>query len=299
VGTFTVQRTNMAWPGREIADIVRVGDEWWAYYADTANGRLVFNRATSRDGIAWAEAASPALEASAAGSWDAADMFGPTVLFDPATGQFQMWYVGRNNPEGSYNYGFGYATSPDGVTFTRAQSTPVVTSGAPGAWDEERIDGVEVVRDGETYRMFYSGTVRQPGLIRQIGCATSANGSEWQPCPSNPVLWPDMGYLPWEGVELELPSVVLHEGKWLMAYTGFLGPQGNQWRIGLAASADGAHWTKLALDPLISLPPEAQESTLDPALVYHAARGELWLYYRDTRYEPGISLATAPVTFGP
>jgi predicted GH43/DUF377 family glycosyl hydrolase len=298
VGPFEIVARHLALPpGMGMDDVLRVGEEWWAYYSTTRDGRSVIGRATSRDGLTWTAWPEPVLEAGPPGTWNA-QIGGASAVYDPETDQFVMAFVGHTGEASNYENSLGIATSPDGLRFTLASGDPIITHGTPGAWDEQRIDGVELVQDGEGYVLYYVGSTLQPDLIRQIGCASSPDGQTWTPCPSNPVLWPEPEIAPWEGLETELPEVIVHEGAWLMAYTGYLGPQGNAWRMGLAASSDGQTWTRLVTDPLVPAADVLDASTLHPALVLDAEQGQLWLYYFDIGQGSGVNVAVAPVAFG-
>ena len=80
------------------------------------------------------------------------------------------------------------------------------------------------------------------GWQRQIGCRSSTDGINWTACPGNPQMTPRPSFAPFEGNELENPNPIYHDGLWLMAFTGFGGPQGTHFRLGLAASFDGQNW---------------------------------------------------------
>ncbi len=296
VGEFTIIDRDFDWPDDELGDWVRVGQEWWAYYGSrTREGATAIFRAVSADGITWQHFDDqPVLQVGPPGSWDDEMVRQPSVIYDAATGIFHLWYNGRRQGSDLYGFGFGYATSTDGLKFHKQGGGPVITPGPAGSWYEERIDGAEVVRIGDRYRLYHSGSQLQPDLIRQIGCHFSLDGIHWEGCEVNPVLSPRPDLQPFEGLELENPRILEHNGVYLMAYTGFLGPQGNRWGLGLAASLDGLYWRRLA-GPLIPL--ERGVSTSDPVLFYDEARGELRLYFHQT--EGPARLAVAPITFLP
>jgi predicted GH43/DUF377 family glycosyl hydrolase len=193
-----------------------------------------------------------------------------------------------------YHNMFGKATSADGIHWQREGSGPVLDSGAPGAWNEERIDGPDVLKVDGIYRMYYSGTQLQPKLIRQIGCENSYNGMDWAACAGNPILRPRPDIAEFEGIELEQPSIVYTHGVYIMAFTGFLGPQGENWGIGLAISTDGLHWQRLTkVEPLVPLK-KGVTSTNSPTLLLDDTGSVLYLYYRETGGE--FNLWSAPIT---
>jgi hypothetical protein len=77
------------------------------------------------------------LSVGAAGSWDADKVGRPSVLLEG--GVYKMWYDGQRN--GARHV--GYATSTDGVTFTKHPSNPVVLNA--GAVDVKKVGSVYVM----------------------------------------------------------------------------------------------------------------------------------------------------------
>ena len=70
----------------------------------------------------------------------------------------------------------GYATSPDGFTWTKHASNPVIEPGPEGAWDDEGVlTGGVIYKDG-TFHMWYTGW---DGTNTRIGLATSSDGFSW------------------------------------------------------------------------------------------------------------------------
>gem|GEM_PF-2007930 len=288
IGSFTTIARHLPWPGSMLGHFLQVGNEWWTYYG--AEGGI--RRAFSSDGMQWVEDTSPVLGPGAPSSWDAAEVLHPSVIYDSTSGQFQMWYLGTRKSGDLNVIGVGYATSSDGLHFEHSSPNPVITSGAPGSWSDERIDGPTVIKVGDQYRLYLAGSQLQPDLIRQVGCFTSPDGLDWTPCLGNPILRPRPDLAPFEGKEVEKVSFVIHDGVYLMAYTGYLGPQGSTWEIGLAASLDGLHWQRLSSNPIISLGDEFQ-ATFDPVLIYDEPQGLLLLYFEEGQGE--FSVMAAPI----
>jgi hypothetical protein len=83
----------------------------------------------------------------------------PTVIKEDH--EFKMWFTSRGDAPG-----IGYATSPDGYTWTkRGLSLPAGPAGSP----DSAVDGATVVRDGAVLKMWYSALGPGGG----IGYATS------------------------------------------------------------------------------------------------------------------------------
>ncbi|MDB5392363.1 MAG: putative lipoprotein [Planctomycetaceae bacterium] len=118
--------------------------------------------AVSDDGQKWLPQ-GVALAPGPNGSWDALSVGRPAVVF--AEGQFKMWYDGRKDfpldapvkdvPKSSSSYrSVGYATSKDGINWTRYTSDPVFLYDA-GAVHVTVVDGTFVMlyesRDGTSF----------------------------------------------------------------------------------------------------------------------------------------------------
>ncbi len=158
--------------------------------------------ATSSDGVTWTKyPGNPVLRRGEAGAWDSVSLQPGAVLWDGTT--FHMWYgAHRSTPVESSPFPTGYATSPDGVTWTKHPSNPVLPVGAPGSWDSGGAGITAVVADGGTYRAWYWGWQTLDRIA--IGYATSPDGVTWTKRPE-PVLEPRG----WEGGSVAFPMVVL------------------------------------------------------------------------------------------
>jgi predicted GH43/DUF377 family glycosyl hydrolase len=204
-----------------------------------------------------------------------------------------MWYVGR--PEGGSpgSNQFGYTTSRDGLNWERA--TPVLAAGPPGAWDEERIGGLEAIEFAGVYHLYYAATTLTPEFLRQIGCAYSRDLRTWTRCEANPLLTPRPNVSDYEGNEVEEPDLLIAYGKWLMAYSGYGGGQGAHFQIGIAHSDDGERWQRLFKSPALDWgPPGAfdEAGTSQPTMLLEG--NELWLWYTGLGpQQPAIGVAVA------
>jgi predicted GH43/DUF377 family glycosyl hydrolase len=93
-----------------------------------------------------------------------------------------MWYFGGDQNDVKQ---IGYATSSDGLSWTKYAGNPVLTVGNPGEWDETEAGGPRVVYDGATYHLWYHGY--SGTCCDSIGYATSPDGVNWTKYASNPV----------------------------------------------------------------------------------------------------------------
>ena len=71
------------------------------------------------------------------------------------------------------------------LTFNLANDTTPVLTLENGAWDDKFVMHPMVVKDGDTYYMWYSA---HNGSDQQIGFASSADGYTWVKSPGNPIL---------------------------------------------------------------------------------------------------------------
>ncbi|MBN1669111.1 MAG: hypothetical protein JW862_18600 [Anaerolineales bacterium] len=175
------------------------------------------------------------------GDWDERVRY-PMVLTADCT--FRMWYVGYDAFDVMR---IGYATSQDGINWTKYAGNPVLDVGLPGEWDSLGFEAPYVIKDGpNSYKMWYSGN---DGDTWRIGYATSSDGIHWAKYAGNPII--DLGVDDWNNVAVLHPSVLYEGGMykmWLLA----IGDDGSgqaPW-IAYATSADGISWNWDAQNPL-------------------------------------------------
>lgn len=189
--------------------------------------------ATSADGLQWdIYAGNPVLAVGPAGSWDELEANAPAVIKDGDV--YKMWYHGCDTDYAAC--GIGYATSPDGTTWTKHPGNPVL-SGTPGEWDGDFAMWPAVIKNGGVYEMWYTASGK-------TGRATSPDGIHWTKEASNPVLAQG-----WNGGMAVQASVLLTGGTYKMWFRS--GPASDS-SIGYAESPDGIHWTMSPSNPVIA-----------------------------------------------
>jgi len=180
------------------------------------NGRWRTGLAFSSDGVVWnkingnkcqsnTNTTSCVFDTGAPGSWDEVVTAAPSVLIDldaSPSERYKMWYEGCIYSEKSPEHicRIGYATSPDGVNWTRYKENRcpnfsqgpgcVFDTGNTRTWDDVRVIQPIVIKTEGQYEMWYGGQSSGDYKFR-IGYASSSDGIEWERhennnCHTNP-----------------------------------------------------------------------------------------------------------------
>lgn len=193
--------------------VLKRKDGYHMWYTGQANGHSRIGYATSPDGVAWRRMSDqPVLAPEAA--WEKVAVMCPHVLWDERTRLFRMWYSGgeQNEPNA-----IGYASSPDGLHWTKNESNPIFTPMPSLDWEKHKVTACQVERQGDWYVMFYIGFRDEPHA--QIGLARSRDGiTNWQRHPANPVIRPEEGG--WDHDACYKPYAIFDGKKWLLWYNG-------------------------------------------------------------------------------
>ena len=171
--------------------------------------------ATSPDGIHWTPSPSNPVLKPGTKYFEQTRVQPASALYEGGT--YKFWYHGEPTHTGVPGAAIGYATSPDGINWTKYSGNPVLTRGPSGSWDDHGIYNCEVVFDGMNYHMFYTGT--RAGLATQIGHAYSTDGLNWTKCELNPVLTPGPPGS-WDGIRTGTGQVIIRHGTFMMWYEG-------------------------------------------------------------------------------
>jgi predicted GH43/DUF377 family glycosyl hydrolase len=135
-------------------------------YADKV-GRIM--RATSSDGITWTKTG---VVMTPSESYEGNKIDPMAVMFDQDV--YKMWY-GSDTSGGCACY----ATSPDGINWTRSQDNPVLRK-THGSWDNEGAGGQNtVIKSGDMYYMYYKGYGKAAPGWTFYGLAASSDGVNW------------------------------------------------------------------------------------------------------------------------
>jgi fibronectin type 3 domain-containing protein len=184
---------------------------------------------------------TPVLSGGPPGSWDEIVREKVWVIQEGST--YKMWYVGHT-PVGQSTSKVGYATSTDGITWTKHPGNPVINRSTQ---DQD----ISVVRTASgAYYMYIEVNNAWIDLM------TSTDGINWVANPTNPVR------------NVAASPVVWQEGaNWFMLYEEMQPPQ---LTIHLATSPDGITWTDSPSNPVLADADEViPDSVIKEGSTYH------------------------------
>ena len=193
--------------------VLKRADGYHMWYTGQAKGRSAIGYATSPDGLSWMrKAARPVLAPGQ--PWEKVAVMCPHVLWDEAAGEFRMWYSGGEQYEPD---AIGYATSRDGLAWTKQRENPVFKSDPRIEWEKHKVTACHVEKRGGWHLMFYIGF--RDVDHAQIGVARSRDGlGGWERLPGNPIVRP--GANQWDHDACYKPSAIFDGAKWILWYNG-------------------------------------------------------------------------------
>lgn len=213
------------------------------YESTTSTGTIKYR--TSSDGKVWTSESSLTWS-DGDNTWEDNGRYSPWVIKDGAT--YKMWYQSFSNTSGETgDRRINYATSIDGIAFDNAgnlgqvtfdgstNNNIVLSVGASGAWDDNSIFSVNVVKHPETnyFELWYGA--ENGDSVYKIGHSISADGIRWTKDSNNPVLSVGASGA-WDDAGVYLPTVLINDTGtagdiYEMFYTGY---DGSDTRIGYA-----------------------------------------------------------------
>jgi len=246
-------------------EVVQAGGELWMWYAGAASGGYQsIGLATAPLVSDWHRyEGSPVLENGGTGEWDSQRATQPAILYDGET--YHMWYTGLDQLGAEGTWQIGYATSPDGIVWTKSGDNPVIALQGGYA---DGTQGSSVVKNGPAYEMYFAGL---SGTTWSIWKATSNDGVNWtgiqQVLTSAQVDWADGS----EGIGH--PNVVNVDGTYHMWFSGHTAAGERQ--IGHAVLQSG---TWVADDDPVLTAEEAWEALelLSPEVMWDGEGFHMW-----------------------
>lgn len=219
--------------------VLKSGNTYHLWYTGNDGVNQEIGYATSTDGVNWTRqnGGDAVLTVGSAGSWDDTDVADAAVIKDGTV--YKMWYSGNDGT----NYRLGYATSTDGINWTRYDNPNnaacgfnesnddgcIVNLGTGGLFDDYSVNIGDVLKIDNSYYLIYTGY--QSALIDRIGMLTSQNGIDWvRANDGNPIL--NFGTATtWDDAEVGSPAVIYDANNFKVYYSG---NDGTNWRLGLA-----------------------------------------------------------------
>ncbi|MBM3217030.1 choice-of-anchor D domain-containing protein, partial [Candidatus Poribacteria bacterium] len=257
--------------------VVFDGSQYRMWYNAGPDGSDI-RYATSPDGISWTDNGFAVPRGDVTPQW----VDTPAVIIDD--GVYKMWYGGGTTAGG---YGIVcYATSTDGVTWTKYASNPVFTKSG------SEMHSGSVIKDGSTYKLWYHAYFG--GSDPYIGYATSPDG----------ISWTDQGVVLDQGSSgatdtnsVGEPSVLKRNGQYEMWYAGV--NASNVQTINYATSGDGVTWTKYASNPVLGVGASGSwdaVAVMGPTVLIANGDMRMWFAAVNSVYGAGIGYATANPT---
>jgi beta-1,2-mannobiose phosphorylase / 1,2-beta-oligomannan phosphorylase len=213
--------------------VIEHGGEYRMWYTGqwrtgTSTGHSSIGYAVSRDGLHW-KRMSEAPVLSPDKPWEKVAVMCPDVLWDASARVYRMWYSGGEDYEPN---AIGYATSIDGVHWTKWERNPVFRADPHHEWERQRVTACQVIHSGGWFYMFYIGFKDVDHA--QIGLARSRNGIDgWERLPQNPIIRTGIDADEWDHDACYKPFAIWNakQNRWLLWYNG---RNGHFEQIGLA-----------------------------------------------------------------
>ncbi len=166
------------------------------------------------------------------------------------------------------------------VEFHPIEANPLFQGRGKGFWDEHIRERGWILRDGDNWRMWYTGFEGgggNDGPNLKLGYATSSDGLHWERYPDNPLY--DQSWV-------EDMTVIKHNGAYYMFAEG-------KYDIAqLLTSPDGIHWTRVGpLDIRLTNGQPISEGPRGTPTVWF--ENDIWYLFYERR-DLGIWLTTSP-----
>jgi len=200
--------------------------------------------------------ANPVFKGTGINTWDRKIRERGYILFENDI--YKMWYTGYNDEVAREKY-LGYATSKDGVNWTRYSDKPIFSS----KWTEDMF----VIKDNDIYYMYAEG-------MNDIAHLLESNDG---------INWTEKGDLKIRSAKGDTipgpygtPSIWIENNKWYLFY------ERKDSAIWLATSDDKINWTNLQDEPVLKTGPEPYDVAAVAVNQIVKFNGKYYLYYHAT-----------------
>ncbi len=258
IGTYSQDSTWTTAPG-----IIKDGSTYKMWYTgyDGSNNRVLY--ADSSDGVTWNKQGL-VLDIGTSGATDDAHISSPFVMKEGAT--YKMWYGGH---DGS-NYRMHYATSADGMTWSKQGVATGLNLGTGGSYDDFGLSSPSIIKEDGIYKMWYFGL--SSSTSGDVIYATSADGLSWT---KQGIAVPNGGT--YDMLISGEPSVLKLNGEYHMWYRG--APSFGVSYVLYASSSDGLTWTKQGQAVVPGAPGDSDDDRLIAPRVLLDSDGYIKMWY--------------------
>ena len=208
--------------------VIKDGSTYKMWYGGHDGSNLRMHYSTSTNGIDW-DKQGIVVDLGSNGETDDTTIHDCCVIKDGST--YKMWYGGHDGTFVTIHY----ATSSDGISWSKQGR--VLDRGSNGETDDYHTTYCSVIKDGSTYKMWYSG---YDGANYRIHYATSSDGINW----SKQGVVVDLGSSgDFDENRTHTSSVIKDGSLYKMIYSG-RDTSEVTYVIGYAISRDGINWIK-------------------------------------------------------
>lgn len=199
---------------------------------------------------------NPVFSGTGTDTWDKYIRERGYILFEDSL--YKMWYTGYN-PDISKQRFLGYATSTNGISWTRYAENPIFNK----KWTEDMF----VIKNDNTYYMYAEGENDVAHLL------ASDDGIQWQEKGDLTIHTAKGDVIP---APYGTPTIWIENGTWYLFY------ERNDEAVWLATSTDKINWVNVQDDPILKPGPETYDIAAIAVNQIVKVDGNYYLFYHAT-----------------